>query len=179
MAPVTSEQARGKPVDKRADIWAFGVVLYEMLTGRRLFNGEDISTTLAAVLTAEPQWDRVPARLQRLLKSCLQKDPNRRLRDIGDAQLLLEDVPAPPRARVLPWIVATTICAVIAAGCAFLWLRRPAIESHAAQFTVDAPKGAAFEDLFAGTAVSPDGRFLVFSASTGGGNGALWLRPVD
>src|SRR6202140_2630393 len=72
MAP---EQARGKTVDKRADIWAFGVVLYEMLTGRRLFEGETISDTLVAVLTKEPEWERVPAKVQRLLRSCTQKDP--------------------------------------------------------------------------------------------------------
>ena len=85
MAP---EQARGKTVDKRADIWAFGVVLYEMLTGRRLFEGETISDTLAAVLTKEPEWERVPAEgAPRLLRSCLEKDPKRRLRDIGDGAL--------------------------------------------------------------------------------------------
>jgi serine/threonine-protein kinase len=78
MAP---EQARGKAVDKRADIWAFGVVLYEMLTGRRLFQGETTSDTLAGVLTKEPDWQRVPAKVQRLLKSCLEK----RIRDSGSA----------------------------------------------------------------------------------------------
>jgi len=77
MAP---EHARGQAVDQRADIWAFGVVLYEMLTGRRLFQGETISDTLAGVLTKEPEWERVPARTQRLLKSCLEKAPKRRLR---------------------------------------------------------------------------------------------------
>src|SRR5215831_13227207 len=90
MAP---EQARGKTVDKRADIWAFGVVLYEMLSGRRLFTGETISDTLVAVLKQEPDWNRVPMRVQRLLKSCLEKDPKRRLRDIADAWRLLEDAP--------------------------------------------------------------------------------------
>ena len=72
MAP---EQARGKPVDKRADIWAFGVVLYEMLTGRRAFEGEDVSSILAAVIQSEPRWDGVPASVRRLLESCLEKDP--------------------------------------------------------------------------------------------------------
>src|SRR5262249_13257617 len=75
MAP---EQARGKAVDKRADIWAFGVVLYEMLSGRRLFTGETISDTLVAVLQQEPDWNRVSRKVQRLLKSCLEKDPKRR-----------------------------------------------------------------------------------------------------
>ena len=93
MAP---EQARGKPVDKRADIWAFGVVLYEMLTGRRAFEGEDVSSILAAVIQSEPRWDGVPANVRRLLESCLEKDPRRRLRDIGDVWKLLDDGPAAP-----------------------------------------------------------------------------------
>src|SRR5207302_816806 len=87
MAP---EQARGKAVDKRADIWAFGVVLFEMVTGRRLFQGEDVSEILAAVIKDEPQWDRVPEKVRPLLRRCLEKDPKRRLRDIGDAMPLLE-----------------------------------------------------------------------------------------
>jgi serine/threonine-protein kinase len=77
MAP---EQARGKAADKRADIWGFGVVLYEMLTGRRAFQGEDISETLAAVIKEQPRWDSIPANVERLLRSCLEKDPKRRLR---------------------------------------------------------------------------------------------------
>jgi len=88
MAP---EQARGKRVDKRADIWAFGVVLYEMLTGSKPFVGEDVSTILAAVIQAEPRWDGVPRSMQRLLKKCLEKDPRRRLRDIGDMWHVVDD----------------------------------------------------------------------------------------
>ncbi len=82
MAP---EQARGKVVDERADIWAFRVVLYEIITGRKLFTGESISDTLAAVLTKEPEWHRVAVQIRQLLRSCLERDPKRRLRDIGDA----------------------------------------------------------------------------------------------
>ena len=93
-AYMSPEQARGKVVDKRADIWAFGVVLYEMVTGRRLFEGEDVTETLALVIKGEPKWDGIPANVQRLLKSCLEKDPKRRLRDIGDAWRLLEEAPA-------------------------------------------------------------------------------------
>ena len=81
MAP---EQARGQAVDKRADIWAFGVVLYEMLTGRALFAGETVSDTLAAVLKTEPDWERGAGRMRgALLRRCLTKDPRQRLRDIG------------------------------------------------------------------------------------------------
>src|SRR5271154_1368686 len=90
---MSPEQARGKAVDKRADIWAFGVVLFEMLTGQPLFEGETVSDTLAQVLTKEPNWEQVPAKVRRLLEACLQKDPKKRLRDIGDAWELLEDAP--------------------------------------------------------------------------------------
>src|SRR5262249_12408238 len=81
---MSPEEGRGTAVDKRADIWAFGVVLYEMLTGQRPFPGDDVAETLAAVIKEEPKWDRVPANVLRLLKKCLQKDPKHRLRDIGD-----------------------------------------------------------------------------------------------
>ncbi len=90
MAP---EQARGRTVDKRADIWAFGVVLYEMLTGGRLFEGETTAEILAAVLTKEPEWERLPAPAQKLVRSCLEKDPHRRLRDIGDFWRQIEQAP--------------------------------------------------------------------------------------
>jgi hypothetical protein len=90
MAP---EQARGQKVDKRADIWSFGVVLYEMLTGERLFQAESTVDTLAAVVNKEPDWNRVPKKVQRLLRRCLEKDPNKRLRDICGVDLLLEEAP--------------------------------------------------------------------------------------
>src|ERR1700675_4437226 len=90
-AYMSPEQASGKPVDKRADIWSFGVVLWEMLTGKRLFDGETISHTLAAVLTKEQDLQQVPVKARRLLESCLEKDPKQRLQAIGDWRLLLED----------------------------------------------------------------------------------------
>jgi serine/threonine-protein kinase len=104
-AYMSPEQARGQAVDKRADIWAFGVVLHEMLTGHALFVGPTVSDTLAAVLTREPDLTRVPVKVRRLLQSCLQKDPKRRLQAIADWRLLMED--APERASAaksrLPW----------------------------------------------------------------------------
>src|SRR5947207_8203143 len=102
------EQARGKPVDKRADIWAFGVILYEMLTGRKLFAGETMADTLALVLGQEPDWSRVPPHAQPLLRRCLAKDPKQRLRDIGDAMPLLADA-VPPQAahsNLLPGVLS-------------------------------------------------------------------------
>ena len=101
MAP---EQAKGRVVDKRADIWAFGCVLYEMLTGRKAFAGEDVSDTLASILKSDVDWTGVPPRATRLLKKCLEKDPRKRLHDIGDAWDLLDDAcgsvdPAPSGRR--------------------------------------------------------------------------------
>ena len=93
-AYMSPEQARGKPVDKRADIWAFGVVLYEMLTGRRTFEGEDVSLTLSAVLQREPDWDAIPDDISPVLGSflrrCLGKDPKRRVHDVADVRLALD-----------------------------------------------------------------------------------------
>ena len=98
MAP---EQAKGKPVDKRADVWAFGAVLYEMLAGRRPFAGDDVSETLARVIDREPDWsalpDTVPPVLSRVLRQCLEKNPKRRVRDIGDVALAIEGAFEPPR----------------------------------------------------------------------------------
>ncbi|MGD1098308.1 MAG: serine/threonine-protein kinase [Bryobacteraceae bacterium] len=90
-AYMSPEQARGKTVDRRADIWAFGVVLYEVLTGKRLFEGGTVSDILAAVLRHEPDWEQVPPKVRRLLKLCLEKDPAKRLRDISGVALLLDE----------------------------------------------------------------------------------------
>src|SRR5262245_12553295 len=120
MAP---EQARGKVADKRTDIWAFGVVLFEMLTGRRLFEGEDASETLAAVIKEQPPLELVPMQVRRLLQSCLEKNPTQRLRDIGDAWRLL-DTPQSAHARARPWLpwgVATLFAIVAAFTVWMLW----------------------------------------------------------
>jgi serine/threonine-protein kinase len=102
-AYMSPEQARGHTVDKRADIWAFGVVLYEMLTGRRLFDGEAVSDILAAVLNTEPDW-AVPPKLRRLLGFCLVRDARQRLGHIGDARLLLAKNPPCHRRPLAPWL---------------------------------------------------------------------------
>ena len=110
-AYMSPEQARGKPVDKRADIWAFGAVLYEMLTGKRAFVGEDVSDTLAAVLRAEVELDRlpseIPARLRRVITACLQRDPKERVHDMADVRLAMEGAFETPR-------VGTTSTAAVA-----------------------------------------------------------------
>src|SRR5450432_3305430 len=126
---MSPEQARGKVVDKRIDIWAFGVVLYEIVTGKRLFEGEDLTETLASVVKDRPDLSAVPANVRRLLERCLEKDPKKRLRDIGDWELLLgeAEATAPSRSRLglrlgrLPWIAAGVMTAVAAVAIWAPW----------------------------------------------------------
>ena len=185
MAP---EQARGKSVDKRADIWAFGVVLYEMLTGKKPFVGEDVSTILAAVIQAEPRWDGVPRLMQRLLRKCLEKDPRRRLRDIGDVWHVLDDEPASADKRSTSgyagWIAAGLLA--IVAGVA-LWApwrnSTPPADRPLVRFDVDLGSDVALPVLDRPTpstlAISPDGRRVVYVASISGGPPKLFTRRLD
>ncbi|MGH9257652.1 MAG: protein kinase domain-containing protein [Vicinamibacterales bacterium] len=194
-AYMSPEQARGKTVDKRTDIWAFGCVLYEMLTGRRAFAGEDVSETLAAVIKGEPDWSAAPAgtpaAIRRLVRRCLQKDGKERLHDISDARIELQDakteaaseattLPVPvlarPRRERLVWtllglaglsIVALSIPAV-------LHFREPAVANPEVRLELTTP--ATTQPLH--FAISPDGRRLVFVAS-GEGGPRLWQRPLD
>jgi serine/threonine-protein kinase len=138
-AYMSPEQARGKPVDKRADIWSFGVVFFEMLTGRSTFEGETVSDTLAGVLRADIDWKHLPAdtppALRRLLERCLQRDPKRRLRDIGDAWIEIDApvesaapvVAVPPaKASPVPWIACGAAVLVALAAVAWAFLHKPA-----------------------------------------------------
>ena len=112
MAP---EQAKGRAVDKRADIWAFGCVLYEMLTGRKAFAGDDVSDTLASILKSDVDWTGVSPRATRLLKKCLEKDSRKRLHDVGDAWDLLDDHAVrvePSRSSWLSWTMAAVFLRV-------------------------------------------------------------------
>jgi serine/threonine protein kinase len=165
---MSPEQAKGKPVDQRADIWAFGVVLYEMIVGGKLFEGETISDTLAGVIRAEPRWDAVPFEVRRLLKSCLEKDPKLRLRDIADSHLLLESAPVPgvpPWRSPLLWICGAAIV-LLAAIAAWGWVRpRPPATLVVSRWTM--PVGA-YAFGRGGIAVSRDGTRLAFSASLAG-----------
>ncbi len=180
MAP---EQARGKTVDKRADIWAFGVVLYEMLSGRRLFEGETISDTLAGVLTKEPDWERVPAKARRLLQRCLEKDPKRRLRDIGDAWLLLEDKPEAPTAKSgALWKVAAGVAVVVSAISLWAPWRaalRPAGQP-AVQLDLDLGSDMSLGSSTGPAAIlSPDGDRIVFVSQSPEGTRRLYTRRLD
>jgi len=184
-AYMSPEQARGRSVDARTDIWAFGVVLVEMLTGRRAFDGETMSDTMAAVLTREPDLDGVPLFLRRLVGACLAKDPAQRLRHIGDAMALVDDTDtaraAPARAAASRWAwpVAVALTAVAAATIAWLVLRPRPAESLSTRFLIDAPTGTAFNYTYTAAAISPDGRQVVFRVATSAGAPALWLRPLD
>jgi serine/threonine protein kinase len=146
MAP---EQARGKVVDKRVDIWAFGVVLYEMVTGRFLFRGGDVSETLAAVLKQEPDLSPVPRKLHKLLRSCLEKQPDRRLRDIADAWMLLDEDAAPPSATAPPgprqFAWPALAAAALAACSTVSWLHfreAPAAPAASLRFQITPPADA-------------------------------------
>ncbi len=179
-AYMSPEQARGKSVDKRSDIWSFGAVLYEMLAGERAFQGETITDVLAAVVTKEPDLARVPAKARRLLESCLQKDPKRRLHDIADAKLLLDDAPqvvneAPTRAR-LPWLVAG-VFALLTIALVFAYFGRRPEQPRLLRFSIAPPEKAAFRPTSL-PAISPDGRRLAFVAVLDGKD-LLWIRDLD
>jgi hypothetical protein len=180
-AYMSPEQARGKVVDKRADIWAFGVVLYEMVTGRRLFEGEDVTETLALVIKGEPKWDGIPANVRRLLKSCLEKDPKHRLRDIGDAWGLLEEAPAASaasRQQLGPgaWALAAgAVC--IASALAFVHFREKPATAEVVRFQISLPPQTSF--TFGVPHVSPDGRRLAYLAGNAAGRTQLWVRSLD
>jgi hypothetical protein len=192
-AYMSPEQARGRVVDKRTDIWAFGAVLYEMLTGRRAFEGEDTSMTLAAVMKSDPDYGALPANLPAAIRTCitrcLQKDPRQRVRDMGDVRLILEGVFEAPAAaqamvspmpaakarwrRVLPPLVAALVSAVTV-GVA-VWRMIPAAPRPVTRFEHVLPG----ETLFRGgtrrsLAASPDGRRLVYSAT-----GGIHLHTLD
>jgi Tol biopolymer transport system component len=177
MAP---EQARGKTVDKRADIWAFGCVLYEMLTGTRAFGGgNEMSDTLAAVLKDEPDWTRIPMRARPLLQRCLEKDPKRRVRDIGDAMALLEGGPiAEAVASSRPfWILSAValVSLVAAASLAFVHFREqtPPLPPPV-HFAVTAPDQVGIGPAFA---LSPNGRMLAFVGVLA--TSRLWVHSFD
>ena len=193
MAP---EQARGKAVDRRADIWAFGVVLYEMLTGRRAFDGDDVSITLANVLKDDPRWHELPTDLPpavtRLLRRCLEKDSRRRLSSIGDARLELEEreQPAaaqPPASAIvvkrsrLSLIVAAAAGIVLTATVAtMLWRSSPpALRPAATRLSILAPPGETVYPDSTSVAVSPDGTMIAFVVgSVSRSENELWVRTI-
>jgi hypothetical protein len=181
MAP---EQAKGKPVDKRADIWAFGCVLYEMVTARRPFDGEDITDTIAAVVSKEPDWSPVPPMLTRLLHQCLQKDPRKRLRDIGDVWALIDDMPrttsAPAVSRgplTFALAGAAAIAAIAAAAIGYVhFSEQPPAPPPLTRLHMALPAGAT-PDL--NMQISPDGRRLAYLGRGADGVVRVYLRAFD
>ena len=193
MAP---EQARGRAVDRRADIWAFGAVLWEMLAGRPLFTGETLTDVLAAVLTREPDWTALPPdtppRVAALLRRCLERDPRRRLQAIGEARLALEPGSGVPDAAAAPAGPATSRAgisrrtavgwALLAAGAGvaatlLLAPRRepPPSSTQRLEFGFDPPAGHTF---IGGVDLSRDARSLAFVARDPAGQTALWVRDL-
>jgi serine/threonine protein kinase len=177
MAP---EQAKGKRVDKRADIWSWGVVLYELLTGEQLFKGENTADTLAHVLTQEPKLDKLPLQVRKLLRLCLDKDPQQRLRDIGDTKLLLEEAhqhAAAPKSG-LRWKIATAALAVTAAAFAYISYLHWNEPRRVLRLSLPPPEKGSFSLDYNIPAVSPDGRHVAFVANSEG-KSALWVRDLD
>jgi len=198
-AYMSPEQARGMSVDSRADVWSFGVVLWEMLTGRKLFEGHTVSDVLASVLKEAPDLDALPAEtpahVKRLVRRCLDKEPKRRLRDIGEARIALtepdEDFPSmesvvefpdvnPWRGR-LPW-AAAGLATIVALVLAVLVIGRDDPESRVIRFETPPPDNGRFHlapDNPGPVAVSPDGTMMAFSGRTADGVIQLWVRSLD
>ncbi len=196
-AYMSPEQARGQAVDKRTDIWAFGCVLYEMLSGRRAFDGDTISDTFVSILEHAPDWTALPAKtpasIRTLLDRCLQKDPRHRLHDIADARIELDDGSKPlastasateatpaKSGRVrdrLGWIVAAALALTL--GGMMLLNRRdvpPAVPEHV-EFPILPPEGWSFTTQAVDFNVSPDGRHVAFIANSKAGS-SLWVRSL-
>ena len=185
-AYMSPEQAKGKRVDERADVWAFGAVVYEMLTGKRAFAGENVSDTLAAVLRSEPNFDalpaEVPASLRRVLQLCLTKDVKQRFHAIGDVRLVIDGAfealggvqpsgQASGRSVVF-WLVAGVALAVTVAA---LVSRTPAETTPVQKFTLT----TVMADPIGAHHVSPDGRHIVGIGRDAAGENVLWLRSLD
>jgi eukaryotic-like serine/threonine-protein kinase len=180
-AYMSPEQARGKPVDERADIFAFGVVFYEILTGERLFKGEDLADTLASVVKVHPSLDAAPMQVRRLLDACLQKDPAKRLQSIGDMRHLIEAprsepaavAPPPPKPSLL-WPVIAGVAMVGAAALAFLHFRETPPEQAVIHVSLPMPENSVAGFL----SLSPDGR-RVLAANSSSSATALAVRNLD
>jgi Tol biopolymer transport system component len=198
-AYMSPEQAKGRAADKRSDVWAFGCVLYEMLTSKRAFDGEDVTDTLAAIVRGEPDWSALPPGLARpmlrLLRNCLHKDPHWRLQHIGDVRLELNGAnepavvtapPPPATSRRRIWAAAVVLSiASIAVGVIVERFRDTPVAAAVIQFTIAPPPDASFatpplagSGVASQVAISPDGKHLVFVANDQNGY-RLWLRSLD
>ena len=194
-AYMSPEQARGKPVDRRADVWAFGCVLFETLTGRRAFAGETPTEAIAAILEREPDWTRLPLStppaIRRLLRRCLEKDPKRRLRDIADARLDLEDSTldeatpddvasdtASRRRSRLAWSVAGALAVALVGVVLLFSLTDPAAPPDSVPVLSRPVKITNSIAQEFGPAISPDGKWVAYYANTNG-RSDLWVKFLD
>ncbi len=198
-AYMSPEQARGKTVDKRADIWAFGCVLYEMLAGKRAFVGEDVTDTIVSVVSKEPDWAALPSiasAVSFVLRRCLEKDSKRRLRDVGEARLALEGafetgvtqtaeaavvIQSVAWRRALPWVAGAALLGGLVIGLTLSDVVRPAqLPAPVERFVVTTPTAAPFSPVSprGSITISPDGTRIVYQAIVGGTN-HLYVRPVD
>jgi Tol biopolymer transport system component len=179
MAP---EQAQGKAVDKRADIWAFGAVLYEWITGDRAFQGDSFADTVAAILTRDPPWSGVPEPARTVLQRCLAKNPRERLRDIGDVGLVLDTAARQPDAAVppggiawLPWSLSALLAAALVAAGSWTVAKRPVASASAGVTHWQVDDQAVAERGFA---VSRDGRRIAY-IKRADPQGRLWVRELN
>jgi hypothetical protein len=190
-AYMSPEQAKGRVADGRADVWAWGCVLYELLTGHRAFPGEDVSETLAAILKSEPDWDALPSgtppRVRELLERCLRKDPRERLRDAGDARLLLAEArargaePGPVAVRKGPLTRLAQIAVAVVALLVGVLGTRLATRVPAqlpATLAITAPAGITLGSESVDFTISPDGRTVAFVGSDSLGTTRLWVRDL-
>jgi serine/threonine protein kinase len=196
-AYMSPEQAAGLPVDRRADIWAFGVVLFEMLAGCRIYARRTALETMAAVARDEPPWDQLPGEtpgpIVHLLRRCLDKDPQSRLRDIGEARIAIEEARTAPSAAASPVrtpgtrtsrigiLAALILLVLLLGGGMLLWFRRPAPDAprQVVQFDIPPPPGTIFAPSITRQpfAISPDGKRLAFSATDANGTN-IWMRDL-
>jgi hypothetical protein len=194
-AYMSPEQARGKAVDKRTDIWAFGCVLYELLTAQQAFHGDTVTEILAAVLRGEPEWAALPAatptKVRDLLRRCLQKDKTQRHGDAGDARIEIQEALAAPTAgptasgpATRSWRLAAVLCLAVLVGAVVaglaVWNLKPAAARPVTRFTITLPLGQQLAGLDNGPALalSPDGSHLAYAARQGGSQ-RLYLRAMD
>ena len=199
-AYMSPEQAKAKSVDRRADIWAFGCVLYEMLTGKQTFTGETVTDTLASIIKEEPDWKLLPAatpmRVRVLLQRSLQKDSKQRLRDIGDARISLDEVlsgapdlapvsraevAVPLWGRALPWAALAGCLGMALVALAFVHFReKPAAPSEPMRLEISVHEKMTFTTNTAfAFALSPDGHQLAFLGSGSDGVQRIWVRAMD
>ncbi len=208
-AYMSPEQAKGRAADRRSDIWSFGCVLYEMLSGKQPFSGETVSDTLAEVLKVDPDWNAMPAStpagIQKLVRRCLLKDPKQRLQAIGEARIAIEQTlnptaqlggidfiaPAATAAaaeelrepvwrRLLPWGVVAILLITTVSFATLFW-HAASVPDRSVRSYILPPDQATFvfQAAFGAPVLSPDGKRLVFSAKSGGANEMLWVRELD